>query len=201
MFKPSEEIVLLQDLLFDDFGASELHALFSLLSAELCKDRSCTISFHSPIESETADQGFPVHADLFCSRVLFNVISFMDDNDGGDILLLSNQQLQKAMKDCEDMPARAKNIIIKLLTNRSHKDKFNEVFDLMYRQDSWSYELIQKIDERLMRIPTKVGMGYLIIDGLWLHGRSAIRGPVHSKRLQRLVFDNKNHVVVSICQS
>ncbi|MES9842783.1 MAG: hypothetical protein AB2652_19860 [Candidatus Thiodiazotropha endolucinida] len=190
LFEPNHGLVLLRDLIFAGFGPSELHVVFSLLSTALNKMESEGLSLHSPIETSSRDKGFPVHADLFISRVLLNVITFKETNNGGDILLLNKDQLQRAMAETPLMPERVKSIIIKLLSGRSCDDRFNEVFGLMYGQSKWSKQLNQNISRRLITIPATTGVGYLLIDGQWLHGRTPVNGPIYSNRLQRLVFNN-----------
>ena len=190
--RPKDGIYLLNNLTTDKFTSRALHALFSLISEEIRRTgNSHELSFHSPIEEKVKNTGFPVHADLYKMKAIFNVISYVENTNGGDVTLLSASSLNNAMDKVKTMPLNVKETINSALTHRSHDDMFDYIFDLMYGRHDWVPELTKEIEKRQFCIPAEEGIGYMLIDGMWLHGRTAISGSVVSKRLQRLVFDTE----------
>ncbi len=190
---PSQGIMMFEKLLFDKFNTQSLHNLFSLLSRSLTNKQELTnsISFHSPIKPELFDKGFPVHADLFKARAILNVISRTDDFDGGDILLISFKGLSDAMDATDSMPISVSEYIKEVLQTRMLNDAFDSIYNLIHGEHPWVNDLRIAIESKQFRIPGMYGVGYFIIDGQWLHGRTKIQGPVSETRLQRLVFDTK----------
>ena len=187
-YNPNNGLVLLNNLTCSDFPAISLHALFALISDNMRDNNN--YSLHSPISKKAIDTGFPVHADLFKARTLMNVITHVGTEKGGDITLLSRTELENAMNDILNFPFDVKNKILASLKFRNDKDAFNYTFDLMYGKHFWVSELIKNIELRQILIPSAEGIGYILNDGEWLHGRTVILGAVSAMRLQRLIFDN-----------
>lgn len=191
---PDQGIMMFEKILLDKFTTLSLHNLFSLLSRKLNNETGLANSqaFHSPINPETSDKGFPVHADLFKARAIFNIISRTDAFEGGDILLLPFKGLTDAMDSIDTMPLAVREYIKEALQTRMHTDAFDSIFNLIHGEYPWANDLNLEIASRQLCIPGKYGMGYFVIDGQWLHGRTKIHGPVVETRLQRLVFDTEH---------
>lgn len=190
--KPPHGIILLTNLVSEKLPADALHTLFSMIAAEVRKKNpKGNTSLHSPIKSSNQDSGFPVHADLFRAKMLFNVITHKGKEKGGDITLLSAKSLFEGLGKISSIPQDVVDYIQMSLTCRTIEDNFDNVFDLMYGNHPWASCLTDEIQNRQIQIPAKIGTGYLLIDGEWLHGRTDILGEVRKSRLQRLIFDTK----------
>lgn len=188
IFQPENGLILLNNLTNSNFPAISLHVLFALISDNMRNNNN--YSLHSPIPEKAKDTGFPVHADLFKARTLMNVITHVGSEKGGDITLLSRAELENAMNDIVNFPLDVKNKVLAALKFRNDEDAFNYTFDLMYGKHFWVSELMKNIESRQISIPSQEGIGYILNDGVWLHGRTAILGAVSAMRLQRLIFDN-----------
>jgi hypothetical protein len=190
---PAKDIIVFEKLLLNEFTSKSLHSLFSLLSMRINEKHGFPnyVSLHSPIKSEACDRGFPVHADLFKSRAILNIISRNDEFHGGDILLISLKDLSDAMYATRSMPTQTIELIKERLNKRTSHDEFDYIFDLIHGDHPWVNDLESAIESRQICIPGSYGMGYFVIDGQWLHGRTKIHGSVSNTRLERLVFDTK----------
>ncbi len=200
---PPNGLMLFEQILSDKFTADSLHGLFTLLSTRITDLHGLhrSMSIHSPINAENIDRGFPVHADLFKARALLNIISRNDKYNGGDILLISLKQFSEAMYATHSMPGTVIELIRNILTRRISHDGFDFVFDLIHGDHPWFYDLKEEIETRLICIPGLFGAGYFLVDGQWLHGRTKIYGPVLETRLERLVFDTKNTLLMQSLES
>jgi hypothetical protein len=190
---PAKGIIVFEKLLFNEFTSKSLHSLFSLLSRRINEKHgfSSYVSLHSPIKPEACDRGFPVHADLFKSRAILNIISRDDEFYGGDILLISLKDLSDAMYATRSMPTQTIELIREQLNRRASHDEFDSIFDLIHGDHPWVNDLESAIESRQICIQSSYGMGYFVIDGQWLHGRTKIHGSVSNTRLERLVFDTR----------
>ena len=189
LLNPDNGIILLKDLMDEKFNITSIHVLFSLIAKEIRQNSKDNLgAFHSPIVEKISDNGFPVHSDLFKIKGLLNVITSSKKDSGGDILLISSSKLIDIMTSIQ-MPKAVIALISQALVAKPAYDLFDMVYSLMYGNHEWSEELSQKIISRQQTIPSEAGVGYFIIDGQWLHGRTAVKGQVQESRLQRLVFD------------
>jgi hypothetical protein len=193
---PSSGIVVFEKLLSNSFTAKSLHGLFSLLSSVISDKHGLdkSRSIHSPINPESCDNGFPIHADLFKPRAILNVITCNDEFEGGDILLVSLKELSSAMYATRSMPSQVVALIMDALTRRISHDGFDFIFDLIHGDHPWTSDLRAEIESRQICIPGSFGVGYFAVDGQWLHGRTKIHGPVLETRLERLVFDTQHTI-------
>ncbi|MGD1853209.1 MAG: hypothetical protein ACFB2W_03070 [Leptolyngbyaceae cyanobacterium] len=189
-------IIMFENLLSEKFTSKSLHSLFSLLSKRINDKQGLTnsISLHSPIKSESHDRGFPIHADLFKARAILNIISQVDQVEGGDIILISFEELLDAMHETSSMPTSVINFVQNIVSKRTSCDRFHSIFDLMHGNYPWVSHLEAAIETRQICIPSSYGVGYFIVDGQWLHGRTKINGPVFETRLERLVFDTEDTI-------
>lgn len=196
---PKNGIMLFENMLFDRFSPNALHALFSLLSARLNteKRQANSVSLHSPLKQEESDNGFPVHADLFKAKAILNIIARTDNFEGGDILLIPFEEFSDAMYTTQSMPTSVKDYIKEVFQSRVMHDTFDSIFNLMYGDFPWVEELKASITSRQLCIPGVYGMGYFLIDGEWLHGRTKIHGSVLKSRIQRLIFDTEHTLSLS----
>lgn len=188
---PSNGIILFKNLLFDNFSGKSLHVLFSLLSEDM-RNKNNISALHSPIVEKKSDTGFPVHADLFRTKSLFNVITETEMNKNGNILLLSIHELEEAMNAVSYLPCEVKEVILSTLKGRAEIDSFDFIYTLMYGNNPWKDDLIDEIEKRQVCISSENGIGYLVIDGIWLHGRDKYLGEIKENRLNRLLFDTEN---------
>jgi len=189
---PKIGLMLFSGLIFDGLNGNHLHALFALTSNNLnLHSNGMTLSLHSPIKSYENDTGFPVHADLFKSRALFNVISENNDIYSGQTLLIPIDSLYRAMTNTRELPSGVVEFIINVLSHRVDQDFFDIVFNLMHGEHIWAEPLKANIEKEIIMLPVQAGDGYFLIDGKWLHGRAPVKGKVTTSRLQRLTFDTK----------
>jgi hypothetical protein len=186
--EPSNEIMLFKNLLFDNFTAKSLHVLFTLLAAEM-RIKNNIPALHSPIVEKYVDNSFPVHADLFKTRSLFNVVAETETDKNGDILLLSINELEEAMNAVSSLPKNIQDIILKTLKFKVDSDCFDNIYSLMYGENQWKESLSHEIEKRQITLSSQNGTGYLITDGMWLHGRKEYFGKIKENRLNRLLFD------------
>ena len=186
--EPKNGIFLFKNLIFENFSSKSLHVLFSLISEELRRTKKMK-ALHSPIVENIIDEGFPVHADLFETKTLFNVITSIEKNKHGEILLLSIEDLEKAMQSVPKLPINTKDKILDILRNKNGVDLFDNIFYLMYGDHPWSNDLKREIEKRQLWLTPEEGIGYLVIDGQWLHGRNKYLGEIKENRLNRLLFD------------
>lgn len=195
---PRNGIMIFENMLFDKFSSNSLHALFSLLSDRLNTEerQAHSISLHSPLKQEDSDNGFPIHADLFKAKAILNVIARTDNFEGGDILLISFEEFSDAMNSTQSMPFYVKEYIKKVFKSRVMHDTFDSIFNLMYGEFPWVEDLRSAIVSKQLCIPGIYGMGYFIIDGEWLHGRTKIHGSVLKSRIQRLIFDTEHTITL-----
>lgn len=189
MVQPPAGLVLLRDLVSHRIPPAAVHGLFALLARHL-GDLAGGSAFHSPISSQRTGAGFPLHADLFSERVLFNVITEDSGGDGGEIALLSAAELRGLMAGIPELPPSVRHQIERALGLKSRSDSFDEVFALMYGSHDWVPGLRARIEAAQHLVPATCGTGYLLVDGEWLHGRTAASYPIRPSRLQRLVFDS-----------
>jgi hypothetical protein len=195
---PQSGLILFNNLIFDSFSSNSLHVLFALISEEM-RIKYNIDSRHSPIVEKESDNGFPVHADLFKTKAIFNVISEVEENKHGEVLLLSINSLKESMNQVNIMPNHIKKRILNVLTHRIDNDMFDEIYDLMYGEHEWTSKLKNEIKKREIIFSLKQGMGYFAIDGEWLHGRNAYVGDILEKRLNRLLFNTEYTDKIPIC--
>ena len=184
-------LLLFRNLVFDGFEQRAVHGLFSVLAHRIRQlSAPSSYALHSPVQSLAVDSGFPVHADLFGPRMLFNIVT--QQCRGGDITILSAEELFSIMKRNRLMPNKVRDEIEYAFTTNYNQDSFDYVFDLMYGRHAWCPWLRTEISKRQRIVAGEIGTGYLMFDGKWLHGRTPVAGRLPEHRIQRLVFDTNS---------
>jgi hypothetical protein len=192
-----ERLMFFRDLLGDQgLSPSALHCLFAALRdalAGLWDD--ARRAMYAPLGSTgPADGAFPLHADLYVPRVLFNVFDDVPRDPSGATLLLSLSALEELAARGRRMPAD----VLRRLTSRFREvaavDRYDEVFDLLHGAHPWVAELEGAMEQHQTAIKFESGEGYLLHDRRWLHGRTTPTGGVPRNRVHRLVFDVETDV-------
>jgi hypothetical protein len=131
---------------------------------------------------------FPLHADLYIPRILFNVFEAVPDDDTGASLFLPVSTLRKLMSGITSLPYEIENLILAIIEQQSEFDGFEVLDNLLHGHWVWVRDLEHAMERKQLRIKLRPGQGYLLDDRKWLHGREAPKGGVPANRLHRLIF-------------
>lgn len=146
-------------------------------------------ALHAPVKTEQDDDGFPLHADLFLTERLWLIFDRVPDDQSGKTLLLASDAFHDLLRSQAQVPRPARRKIHKLLERRAAQDSFDEFFRLVHAEENpWSKSLARVLKAHAIAIKFRRGEGYLLHDGHWLHGRTAVRGVVTAARFRRLVY-------------
>lgn len=146
-------------------------------------------ALHAPVKAERHDDGFPLHADLFLTDRLWLTFDDVPRGSSGQSLFLARPLFDRIVKTAEFLPREVKKRILSLLDHETHRDAFDEFFALLYSpKNGWSASLIERMYAHCWRLKFRRGEGYLLHDGHWLHGRTAVRGRVSPARFRRLIY-------------
>jgi hypothetical protein len=185
------QITLLTGIIGEDLSGRGLHYLFAYFRdklAQLTGNPICAL--YAPLSPRQFD--FPLHADLYIPKVLFNVFEDVPDDDSGASLFLSVSSLKRLLPGVRSLPGERRADILKFLTDEHETDLYSEFYGLLYGSEhEWNKELAEKMLLKHLRIKLKRGQGYIIHDRRWLHGREAPTGGVPPKRLHRLIFNTR----------
>lgn len=186
-------LIFLDDLLNRACGRRAIHLLFAALRETFVVEyRDPRSALHSPLGSDPDDQGeFPLHADLYVPRYLFNIFDDVASDGSGASVFLGVGQFDRVLHEVTSIPARVRLQIRACLGALVTSDRYDEFYDLLYGiEHPWIRELKERLRQARQRIPFERGQGYLLDDRRWLHGREAPTGRVSRNRIHRLIFDS-----------
>jgi hypothetical protein len=191
--QPQNKLFLLHDLFTPDLDGPGLCKVFAFLRGTLVEligeDHA---AMYTPLGQTGSRVGnFPLHADLYIPRILFNVFEAVPDDETGASLFLPVSTLRKLMAEIMSLPYEIESLILRLLEEESDFDGFEILDNLLHGQGVWVRELEKAMECNQVRIKLHSGQGYLLDDRRWLHGREAPNGGVPSNRLHRLVFSRE----------
>jgi len=186
------ELMLFTGLIDDDLDGEDLHYLFTYFRdaiARLAMHPMCAL--YAPLGNTEGD--FPLHADLYIPRILFNVFEDVPDDLSGASVFLSVATLKELLPQVKSLPDNVRINIMRYLTEQYERDLYSEFFNILYGAGcAWVEELEKNMNFRKLRIKLYSGQGYLINDRLWLHGRETLNGSFSKKRLHRLIFNTRS---------
>lgn len=190
------DLLLFDRLLNRSCDRRALHLLFAALResvvAALGDPRA---ALYSPLPRSAGD--FPLHADLYAPRFLFNIFDDVPGDGSGASVLLEVGEFLALLPRVATMPAPARRRIRACLQPVVTRDRYEELFDLLYgAQRPWRRDLRRLLTEFQQRIAFDRGQGYLIDDRRWLHGREKPTGSVRRNRIHRLIFDSPRSAAV-----
>ena len=172
----------------------ELHCLLSLFRAALVSVAGDPLAaLHQPLHREyKRPKAFPLHADLYVPRVLFNVFDEVPKDASGASIFLPVPVFLRMLPRVESLEGGARAEIARIITGTHREDKYEEFYRLLHDgRHAWSQELGERMTARQLKIKLRSGQGYLIDDRAWLHGREAPSCGVTKRRLHRLIFNTK----------
>jgi hypothetical protein len=190
----STGLYLFKHLITGDFSDRQLHALFTLCARRMRGDKSSSTALHSPapISSVYSDNRFPVHADLYGARALWNVFtSTSGSQSGGAVQLVSISEFESALSR-SGMSRPLADAVVSVLRGSvpGELDCFDLLYDTCYHAP-WNAAMENALRNAGHTFFPARGEGYLLLDGPWLHGRGATRADALSHRFERLTFDCK----------
>jgi hypothetical protein len=187
---PESKLFLLHGLFTPDLDGPGLHKLFATFRdafVQLAGNERAAM--YTPLGQTGSRIGdFPLHADLYIPRVLFNVFEAVPDDGSGASLFLPVPKLRLLMPEISSLPYDVETLILSLLEEDSDYDGFELLDDLLHGPGVWVGDLEAAMERNQLRIKLHSGEGYLLDDRKWLHGRDAATGGVPPNRLHRLVF-------------
>jgi len=172
----------------------ELHCLLSFFRAALVSLTGDPLAaMHQPLQREyKRPKAFPLHADLYVPRVLFNVFDEVPKDASGASIFLPVPLFLRLLPGVESLGAGARARIARIITGTHREDKYEEFYRLLHGgENGWSDELGEKMTARQLKIKLRSGQGYVVDDRAWLHGREAPSCGVTRRRLHRLIFNTK----------
>jgi hypothetical protein len=149
-------------------------------------------ALYNPLGSLGKSAGdFPLHADLYAPRFLFNIFDDVPDDGSGASIFLSAGELRAALRTVS-MPNTVRMSILACQRRVSTTDRYDEFYDLLHAsRHPWSRSLRTALRRAQHVMPFTRGQGYLIDDRRWLHGRETPSGGVTQNRIHRLIFDSR----------
>jgi hypothetical protein len=189
--RPGKRIMLFDHLIGRYLDSRRLHALFAALRSALV---DIARSEHAAMYTPPGDAGkregqFPLHADLYVPRYLFNVFDNTPSGPSGASLFLPVGELRRILKGVPSLPHSTRSEILSLFNSQATRDNYSAQYDLLHGRHRWVPELESKMRSQQMRILLRSGQGYLLHDRIWLHGREAPKGGVPIDRFRRLIFN------------
>lgn len=186
-----EGIIFLRDIINREVNGYTIHVFLSVLCAVLPKV-SRQQARYAPIAPADAKRStFPLHADLFRSNLLLSIFDNVPSDPSGACLFLPTTALMRILKKLCSISSSVKKKIARLLIDRSGKDHYDEVFDLLHGPYPYTLQLERLLKASHLKIKLRTGEGYILDDRKWLHGRGPQSSDVESNRLYRLSFTNK----------
>jgi hypothetical protein len=195
VFSVPRGLVLLDDLLDEQFDTREIQALFALLRGALVEQASDPwAALYTPLgESGPKAGAFALHSDLYAPEVLINVFDCVPADDSGASLFFPVAELSEVLLSVKSLRRTERARILEIFREDSRADRFDELFDLLHGSHPWKRELERALASRLTRVRLGRGQGYLLQDRQWLHGRDAPTGGVPEHRVHRLAFCSKRN--------
>jgi len=187
------EVVLLRRILDEQIDGPCIASFFAWVRTSLVEvTGEPNAAIYAPLGAVggTAQGDFPLHADLYVPQFLLNVFDRVPKDGSGASLFLASTELLASIAKLRSIPEPTRRRIRTLLCAPSAEDHYEEFYDLLHGEHSWTAELQAAMAAQTRRITLSRGMGYLVHDRTWLHGREAPSGRVTKNRLHRLIFDN-----------
>lgn len=190
----SDRLMLFTDMIDQNLDARSLSFLFAFFRAALVSLSSDPLSaVYQPISrSQKKGNEFLLHSDLYIPVILFNVFDDVSNDSSGASLFLSVSSAIELLSKVKTLPSETREQITANLCGIHAQDRYEENYHLLHGcgQD-WTKDLERRMRQRQLRIKLYSGQGYMIHDRKWLHGREAINGKLSTKRLHRLIFNNR----------
>jgi hypothetical protein len=189
----SDRLMFFTDMMDSDLDSRTLSFLFAFFRAALVSlSRDPLSALYQPLRSKREGKEFLLHSDLYMPVILFNIFDEVSNDSSGASVFLAISSFIELLPEIKTLPAETREKIIENLTGMHAEDRYQENFYLVHGyEQAWSDELGARMQQRQLRIKFYSGQGYMIHDRKWLHGREALDGKLSSKRLHRLVFNNR----------
>jgi hypothetical protein len=187
-------LCFLDGLLTDGLSRKSVHLLFAAMretAVSVLGDSRAAL--YNPLGSFGKNSGdFPLHADLYAPRFLFNIFDDVPADGSGASIFLSVDELRQVLPTVTSMPRAVRTQILNCQRRVIVTDRYDEFFDLLHSsRHPWHRELRTALRRAQHVIPFTRGQGYLIDDRLWLHGRETPARGVTQNRIHRLIFDSR----------
>lgn len=185
--------VCLDGLLDGACGRRGLHLLFAAMRESIVTQRNDPrAALYNPLGSTGPDEGdFPLHADLYAPRFLFNVFDDVPGDGSGASVFLAHGDFRRALRETRSLGASWRQRILRCLAPVVSGDRYDEFWGLLHGSERpWRGELRQNLRRAQHVVLFARGQGYLLDDRRWLHGREAPNGGVTRDRIHRLIFDS-----------
>lgn len=191
--KISDRLMLFTDMISPDLDGRSLGFFFAFLRAALVSlSRDPLSALCQSLSTRKKGNEFLLHSDLYIPVILFNVFDDVKNDSSGASLFLSVSSLIELLPQVRSLPIETRKKIVANLTGVHDKDRYEENYYLLHGYEhEWTEELERRMRQRQLKIKLYSGQGYLIHDRKWLHGREALNGKLSSKRLHRLIFNNR----------
>jgi hypothetical protein len=187
---PVKRLRFFSGMLDPPLSTPVMHKCFALMRAgvtRLAGDPKTAL--HVPAQSERLDDGFPLHCDLFLTDRLLLVFDDVAKGNSGQAQFLPLRYLEVTIKSNHLIPLITKRRLRALLNRKTARDCFDKCFDLLHsNKHPWAASLARTMKQNCLTIKLRPGEGYLLNDRHWLHGRTAVRGPVSERRFHRLIY-------------
>jgi hypothetical protein len=187
----SNKVMFFHGLLKPGLTSQQLHALFAVLRGTLASlSGNDILALYTPLGDVGDHVGaFPLHADLYIPKNLFNVFDDVPKDNSGASIFLPVHTFSALLPSVRSLPEGIAKKIVSLVCDDLGKDGFNALFDLLYGEHPWASDLQHILERHQFRIKLASGQGYLLNDRFWLHGREAAYGGVSNNRVHRLVYE------------
>jgi hypothetical protein len=189
-FSRTRALAFFSRMMTDPMTGERLRRMMALMRGAIVhRARSPAAALHAPISTSVRDDGFPLHCDLFRTGKLLLVFREVTPGSGGRAVFLRVEALVSAMRRIPTIPRDVVDVVVSLVRAPRRGDAFDRFFDLLYGEERpWRLELGRRLRGLSSEIKLESGEGYLLDDRAWLHGRTPLRGPVTTRRFERLTF-------------
>lgn len=195
----SDKLMFFTDMTYPHLDGRSLSFLFGFFRAALTAlSRDPLSALYQPLRPKRRGKEFLLHSDLYIPVILFNIFDEVSNDSSGASVFFPISSLIELLPRISTLPIETRKKITENLTGMHAEDRYQENFYLVHgHEHEWSDELGKRMQQRQLRIRFDSGQGYMIHDRKWLHGREALNGKLSSKRLHRLVFNNRQAQLAS----
>ena len=189
----SDRLMFFTDMTDPSLDSRSLSFLFAFFRAALVSLSGDPLSaLYQPLRSKREGKEFLLHSDLYMPVILFNIFDEVSNDSSGASVFLAISSFIELLPEMKTLPVETRKKITENLTGMHAEDRYQENFYLVHGYEhAWSNELGERMQQRQLKIKLYSGQGYMMHDRKWLHGREALNGKLSSKRLHRLVFNNR----------